>query len=680
MSAYLQGLVDFIGTYPALAIVAAFIVSTGEALLIIGLFVPSTVVLLGIGGLIGAGRLPFWPIFIATTAGAVVGDAISFWIGYVFKERLTEVACFQRYRKLLSAGQRYFALHGGKSVVIGRFIPGIKSVVPGIAGMMGMGMLRFTLLNILSSIAWAAVHLLPGMSAGLALAKLNSVNTRLAVFLGLAVVVIALSAWGVKLASQLGARILPRLRTALAGWAARRQDRLGYVVERLASPLHGGFRRQSLLIAAIFAAVVAFALLLEDVATGETRPSDYAISQLLQSLRTSLADLVMIAVTMLGDWTVTLAVAAAGCAVLIACRRPGLAIGLLIALGGSMAFVWVAKLAIRAPNPIDIYTGLDAFSFPSGHVAATATLYGALGMIAIRGSGAMLGRATAVACACFVAAVAFSGIYLGAHWPSDVAAGLLFGGGATAGLAMAFRHHAVPAQATARLLAGCVATLLIVGSWHVALGLGRGLSLYEPQLPPAIALSTPWRDGGWRELPSNRIDLAGDPAEPLVLQWRGGAAALRGELMKRGWIAPPAWSINALNGFVSPATSATELPVAPGFNIGRRPVVTLVRPGKGAGREGRLVLSAWPQWAREPDGTVESILVGSISFEYVDHPLHQLSLPRHSKTWRCEVDPSLSTLPGAMLVGSARERPDGFCGDQRILASSPEAASCDYVK
>src|SRR4029077_8544450 len=142
---------------------------------------------------------------------------------------------------------------------------------------------------------------------------------------------------------------------------------------------------------------------------------------------------------------------------------------------------------------------------------------------------------------------------------------------------------------------------------------------------------------------------------PLGLQWRVGAAALRAELMKWGWIAPPAWSINALNGFVSPATSAIELPVALGFNNGHRPVVTLVRPGKGAGGEERLILRAWPQWAREPDGAVESILMGSISFEYVDHPLHQLSLPRHSKAWRCEIDPSLSALPGAMLVGSARE-------------------------
>ncbi len=169
MTAYLLGFVEFAGSHPALAILTAFVVSTGEAVLIIGLFMPSTIVLVGVGGLIGLGRLPFWPIFLATTAGAILGDAASYWVGYAYKERLPELSSMGRYRKLLGAGQRFFARHGGKSVLIGRFIPGIKSVIPSIAGMTGMSVFRFSLLNILSSIPWAAVHLFPGISAAIAL-------------------------------------------------------------------------------------------------------------------------------------------------------------------------------------------------------------------------------------------------------------------------------------------------------------------------------------------------------------------------------------------------------------------------------------------------------------------------------------------------------------------------------
>ena len=109
MTAYLQHLIDFIGLHPTLAIAAAFLVSAAEALPIIGLFSPSTVVLVGIGGLVGLGKVSFWPAFIATILGATIGDAISYWVDRIYKERFAEMWPFSRYRGLWAAGQRHVA-------------------------------------------------------------------------------------------------------------------------------------------------------------------------------------------------------------------------------------------------------------------------------------------------------------------------------------------------------------------------------------------------------------------------------------------------------------------------------------------------------------------------------------------------------------------------------------------
>ena len=140
-----------------------FLVCVGEAVFILGLFVPSTPVLLMAGGIIAEGRLPFWEVYLAAVSGAIIGDALSYAIGHFLKNSIKEVWPFKNHRDLIARGEVFFARHGGKAVFIGRFIPGVKAVIPGIAGIMGMPYGHFTVINVASAFAWAAAHILPGM-------------------------------------------------------------------------------------------------------------------------------------------------------------------------------------------------------------------------------------------------------------------------------------------------------------------------------------------------------------------------------------------------------------------------------------------------------------------------------------------------------------------------------------
>jgi membrane protein DedA with SNARE-associated domain len=142
-----------------------FLVCVGEAVFILGLLVPSLPILLLVGALISKQNLDFWPIFFSATAGGVVGDAISYWIGYWLKDRIKTVWPFKNYLPLIAKGEVFFAHHGGKAIFIGRFITGLKAVVPGIAGMMGMKWAYFTFINVISAFVWAASHILPGYFA-----------------------------------------------------------------------------------------------------------------------------------------------------------------------------------------------------------------------------------------------------------------------------------------------------------------------------------------------------------------------------------------------------------------------------------------------------------------------------------------------------------------------------------
>lgn len=162
-SVWLETLLNAVSDNFWLSIGFIFLVAIGEAVFILGLFVPSTPVLLLVGGIIATGKLPFWEIYLAAVLGAVIGDAISYTVGHALKDRIRTIWPFRNYLDLLDRGEAFFAKHGGKSVFIGRFIPGVKAVVPGIAGMMGMPYRWFSIINISSAFAWAAAHILPGM-------------------------------------------------------------------------------------------------------------------------------------------------------------------------------------------------------------------------------------------------------------------------------------------------------------------------------------------------------------------------------------------------------------------------------------------------------------------------------------------------------------------------------------
>jgi len=163
---YLEQMLNAVSSNLWLSLVFIFLVCLGEAVFILGILVPSLPILFVTGGLIALGKLPFWPIFLAASAGALVGDAISYWIGHAFKQRIKTIWPFKNYLPLIAQGEAYFEKHGVLAIFIGRFITGIKAVIPGIAGMLGMPWGRFTLINIGSSFVWAAAHILAGMLLG----------------------------------------------------------------------------------------------------------------------------------------------------------------------------------------------------------------------------------------------------------------------------------------------------------------------------------------------------------------------------------------------------------------------------------------------------------------------------------------------------------------------------------
>jgi membrane protein DedA with SNARE-associated domain len=108
-----------------------------------------------------------------------VGDAVSYWIGHLFKDSIKSVWPFRNYLPLIARGEEYFHKHGALAIFIGRFSGPLRASVPIVAGMLGMPQKTFQIANFTTALIWVAVLLELGDVGALAWGWLANVVNRL---------------------------------------------------------------------------------------------------------------------------------------------------------------------------------------------------------------------------------------------------------------------------------------------------------------------------------------------------------------------------------------------------------------------------------------------------------------------------------------------------------------------
>jgi membrane-associated phospholipid phosphatase len=121
-------------------------------------------------------------------------------------------------------------------------------------------------------------------------------------------------------------------------------------------------------------------------------------------------------------------VAVLGAAALILARRFPAAAALVVVTAGVQPWNSMLKGLYQRARPNEFGSGVQAFSFPSGHAMAAGALYGLLAVLAWRELRGPVRWVAVTVCLTIADLVALSRPYLGLHYPSDVVAGLLAGG------------------------------------------------------------------------------------------------------------------------------------------------------------------------------------------------------------------------------------------------------------
>jgi membrane-associated protein len=134
-----------------------------ETGLMVGFFLPGDSLLVIAGLEAWRGHLNIWTLNLAVIAAAVVGDGVGYWIGKrAGKALYSRPNSFFFRREHLMKTHEFYERHGGKTIVIARFMPIVRTFAPVVAGAGEMTYRRFVVYNVIGGVLWVLSMTLTG--------------------------------------------------------------------------------------------------------------------------------------------------------------------------------------------------------------------------------------------------------------------------------------------------------------------------------------------------------------------------------------------------------------------------------------------------------------------------------------------------------------------------------------
>jgi membrane protein DedA with SNARE-associated domain/membrane-associated phospholipid phosphatase len=424
-----------LGSWTYLLVGALAFFETGA---FVGLVAPGETALL-LGGLVaGQGQVDVLTMIAIVWACAVAGDLTSFYLG----RRLGRAFMVKHGAKVqitearLEQVERFFDRHGGKAILIGRFVGLVRAIAPFLAGSSGMPLRRFVPYDVIGAGLWGSTFVVLGYVFWQSFSQLVDYAKKGALALGAVIVFVVAIVWVVRWVRNADNRT--RLRT----WIDRQAERpalrplarvLRPVLRTTRTPARFVWDRVTpgdlgleLTTLVSVASVGAFVFVWDLVRIEQDDgllAGDAASLRLADRLHMDMAVSVAKVISALGSLPVAIALVALAGATLVWRHKIRDALALVAGLALTYAAVHIVKDAVDRPRPARALVDVDGAAYPSGH-AAYAVTWVAVAVALSRALPNLASRFAFVTVATVIAAaVGASRIYLRAHYLSDVVGG-----------------------------------------------------------------------------------------------------------------------------------------------------------------------------------------------------------------------------------------------------------------
>lgn len=163
----LNGFTGYVGPHNLYIVLCLIIFA--ETGLVVTPFLPGDSLLFALGAIAANAGSPInLPLVtVLLIAAAVLGDAVNYWVGYRLGPKVfTRENSRLLNKKHLLRAQEFYEKYGGKTIILARFVPIVRTFAPFVAGIGKMGYAKFAIYNVVGGVAWVLICILAGYFFG----------------------------------------------------------------------------------------------------------------------------------------------------------------------------------------------------------------------------------------------------------------------------------------------------------------------------------------------------------------------------------------------------------------------------------------------------------------------------------------------------------------------------------
>ncbi|MBI2613208.1 MAG: DedA family protein [Candidatus Levybacteria bacterium] len=162
-----ESLASIINLFGPITYVILFLIVFAETGLVVMPFLPGDSLLFAVGTLAGGNFLNIFLVYITLLAAAIIGDTVNYWVGHHLGSRVFTKDNSRIFNKAyLEKTTEFYKKHGGKTIILARFIPIVRTFAPFVAGVGKMHYTTFLFYNISGGFLWVTSLTLAGYFFG----------------------------------------------------------------------------------------------------------------------------------------------------------------------------------------------------------------------------------------------------------------------------------------------------------------------------------------------------------------------------------------------------------------------------------------------------------------------------------------------------------------------------------